>query len=432
LGDDKCGQRPDEGLDFKYHQKPLTHDSRTVSRIGFYHKFKDLLPRRTMPKRLLKSYLTRMRERYQNAPKDLKSSILTEFCENSRYSRKHAIRILNGRLQPRTRRPGPKAKYNSEVVHHLRVLWESMGRICSKKMKSALPLWLPFYKDCSREVKEQLMSMAASTIDKKLHAYRGPKRKGIGTTRGLKIMMKKIPLKVLGDKIKEPGFMESDTVAHCGDNIAGEYAHSLTMTDLYSGWTENAAVWTKDSDQVLLQVRAIEKRMPFKLVGFASDNGSEFMNQALCNYLFKRPEPVSFVRSRPYQKNDNAHVEQKNFTHVRELFGYERLDDFELTVLMNEIYQVYWSTLQNYFIPNLKLISKERYGSKIKKKYDTPQTPCQRLLSSEAVDKSIKKQLRHNLKYHNPFFLRKELESKLKIFFHRVEEIKRKKLMTGS
>ena len=385
-----------------------------------------------MPKRIREYYLARMRERYQNAPKTLKSRILSEFCVNSGYSRKHAIRILRGHLQPRLRKPGPKPKYGPEVVKHLHVLWRSMGCICSKKVKSALPLWLPFYRDCDEVIKGQLLSMAASTIDKKLKPYRGPKQKGIGTTTGLRSMMKRIPLKVLGEEIKQPGFMEMDTVAHCGDNIAGEYAHSLTMTDLGSGWTENRSVWTKNSQQVLKQIRSIEKSLPFKLLGVSSDNGSEFMNQHLCNYLFNRSEPISFVRGRAYKKNDNCHVEQKNFTHVRELFGYERFDEFNLSVFMNEIYRAYWSPLQNYFIPNLKLVSKERYGSKIVKKYDVAKTPCQRLLDSENVSSSIKKQLKHNLKYHNPFFLKKELEAKLKIFFQHVEQNNRKKKMTGS
>ena len=315
-----------------------------------------------MPKRMRLFYLDRLRERYQNAPKNLKTRILSEFCINSGYSRKHALRILNGRLEPRKHRPGPKAKYSPEVVDHLALLWEEMGRICSKKIKAALPLWLPHY-DCPVRIKEQLLSMAPSTIDRKLHPYRGPKQKGQSTTRGLKAMMNKIPLKVLGEDIKDPGFMQMDTVSHCGNNIAGEYVHSLTITDLMSGWTENAATWTKDAKEVVKAIKKIEKRLPFKLSEVSSDNGSEFLNNELCDYLFKRSEPISFVRGRPYKKNDNAHVEQKNFTHVRELFGYERYDEFNLSVMMDEIYKAYWSPLQNYFIPNLKLISKERQGS---------------------------------------------------------------------
>jgi hypothetical protein len=373
-----------------------------------------------------------MRERYKNAPKKMKSQILSEFCANSQYTRKHASRILSSKFEPRKSRPGPKLKYGPEVVHHLKVLWETMNRICSKKMRAALPLWLDYYKDTTQDIKTQLLSMAASTIDKKLNPYRGPVPKGKSTTRGLKMMMNKIPLKLLDGEITVPGFTEMDTVAHCGDDISGQYTHSITMTDLFSGWTENSSVWTKDSEQVLKKIKKLENRLPFKLQGCAVDNGSEFMNQHLAKYFFDRPAPIDFVRRRAYKKNDNAHVEQKNFTHVRELFGYERFDSFELSVLMDEIYQVYWNPLNNYFIPSLKLISKERIGSKIRKKYDNPKTPCQRLLESDKVPTQVKKQLRHNFSHKNPFLLKKELEQKLKIFHNRVEEFKRLKLMTGS
>lgn len=385
-----------------------------------------------MPKRLTELYLKRMRERYQNAPKKIKTQILSEFCFNSGYSRKHGCRILNGSIEPRKRRPGPQAKYGTEVVHHLVILWKAMNKICSKKMKAALPLWLKFYKDANEEIKQKLINMAPSTIDKKLHPYRGPIPKGKSTTRGLKMMMSKIPLKLLEGEIKEPGWTEMDTVAHCGDNIAGEYAHSITLTDLFSGWTENSSVWTKEAEQVLKKIKKLEARLPFKLLGCGVDNGSEFMNGFLSKYFFDRPEPIDFVRRRPYKKNDNAHVEQKNYTHVRELFAYERFDQFELTVLMDEIYQVYWNPLNNYFIPALKLISKERHGSKIKKKYDKPKTPCQRLLESDHVSLEVKKQLRHNMSYKNPFFLKKELENKLKVFQQKLEQINRLKLLTGS
>lgn len=385
-----------------------------------------------MPKRLSKSYLDKMRERYNNAPKSKKTQILDEFCANSTYSRKHAIRILNGRLEPRRRNPGPKPKYGAEVTHHLVILWKAMNCMCSKKIKAAMPLWLGYYTDCSQEIKRQLLSISPSTIDLRLRPYRGPVPKGKSTTSGIKAMMSKIPLKLLEGEIKEPGFMEADTVAHCGDSLVGAFANSLTMTDLCSGWTENAAVWTKDAKGVQKQIKKIEDRLPFKLKGCAVDNGSEFLNEVLSDYFLKRKEPIEFVHRRPYKKNDNAHVEQKNFTHVRELFGYERFDDFELTVLMNEIYNVCWNPLWNYFMPVLKLISKERHGSKIKKKYDKPKTPCQRLLESPLVLSSVKTQLKHNMKYKNPFFLRRELETRLKIFFQKVEQIKRQKLLTGS
>jgi hypothetical protein len=384
-----------------------------------------------MPKRLSKAYLDTMRERYKNAPKGLKTRILSEFCANSGYSRKHGCRILGGRAEPRRNRPGPKIKYGPDVVEHLRKLWQEMGYICSKKMRGALPLWLRYYGDASEEICKKLVTMSASTIDQKLNPYRGPKKKGLSTTRGLKSMMSRIPLKLLEGDVKEPGWVEADTVAHCGDNIEGRYVHTLTVTDLSCGWTENAAVWTKDAGLVLKQIAKIEARLPFKLKGFAADNGSEFMNFELSNYFFKRDEPIDFVRRRPYKKNDNAHVEQKNFTHVRELLGYERYDEFELVPLINEIY-LFWNQLQNYFIPAMKLISKERVGSRVVKKYDQPKTPCQRLLDSDLVELKVKRQLRHNMQYKNPFHLKREVNLRLKILNQKLDDIKRRKQNTGS
>ena len=384
-----------------------------------------------MPKPLSKAYLETLRERYKNAPKGLKTRILSEFCANSGYSRKHASRILGGRVDPRRNRPGPKIKYGPEVVEHLRILWLEMGQICSKKLKQALPLWLKYYGDASEDVRKKLLSMSASTIDQKLNPYRGPKKKGLSTTRGIKSMMSRIPLKLLDGEIKEPGYVEADTVAHCGDSIEGQYVHTVTVTDLSCGWTENGAVWTKEASLVLKQIQKIEARLPFKLKGFAADNGSEFMNFELSDYFFKRHEPVDFVRRRPYKKNDNAHVEQKNFTHVRELLGYERYDEFELVALINEIY-LFWNQLQNYFIPAMKLISKERVGSRVVKKYDLPKTPCQRLLDSELVEAKDKKQLRHNMQYKNPFHLKREVNLRLKILSQKIDDIKRKKQNTGS
>jgi hypothetical protein len=155
------------------------------------------------------------------------------------------------------------------------------------------------------------------------------------------------------------------------------------------------------------------------------------LNDLFCEHLFKRPEPISFVRGRPYKKNDNCYVEQKNFTHVRQVFGYNRYEDEDLVLKMNEIYQAYWSPLQNYFVPNLKLVSKERHGSKIKKRYDEGKTPCQRLLDHPKVSREVKRQLRHNLKYHNPFFLKQQLKKALKEFSYLVEVKKKNKLIAS-
>lgn len=383
-----------------------------------------------MPIEMRRAYLSEIRLRYRNSTKKEKTQILNEFCQICHYSRKYAIRILKGEITPRSQRPGPKPRYR-EVLDSLKELWLLMGQMCSKKMKAALPLWLPFYRTTER-TKELLLKMSASTIDRLLRPVRTPLGKGLGTTRPNAALKAKIPIKLLDHDVTMPGYIESDTVAHCGNTTAGEYVNSLTMTDLFSGWTDNRAVFGKHAETIVAKVQAIEERLPFSLIGFASDNGSEFINEELHRYLKRRPAPVNFVRRRAYRKNDNAHVEQKNWTHVRQLFGYERLEDKELVGLMNEIYQAYWNPLLNFFTPVMKLQSKERIGGRIRKRYDQPKTPYQRLMDSPFVPKEEKAKLHDAYRTKNPIYLRRELDIKLKEFFKLVDQYKVQRRTTGS
>lgn len=386
---------------------------------------------RTMPIEMRRAYLSEIRLRYRNSTKKQKTLILNEFCEICGYSRKYAIRILKGEVTPRSKKPGPKPRY-SEAIEALKELWLLMGQMCSKKMKAALPLWLPFYRTTKR-IEGLLLAMSPSTIDRLLRPVRTPlSKKGLGTTRPNAALKGKIPIKLLDGDVTIPGYIESDTVAHCGGSISGEYAHSLTMTDLFSGWTENRAVWTKQADDIVKKVKAVEERLPFTLIGFASDNGTEFINEMLHAYLTKREAPVNFVRRRAYKKNDNAHVEQKNWTHVRQLFGYERFEERDLVAMMNEIYQAFWNPLLNLFTPVMKLKSKERIGGRIKKTYDEPKTPYQRLMESPFVPLAEKAKLSDIYRTKNPVYLRQQLDIKLKEFFQKVDEYKIQRRNTGS
>jgi hypothetical protein len=387
---------------------------------NFFHEEK------AMPIELKRAYLTEIRERYKKSPKKKKTAILNEFCITCRYTRKYAIRILRGSTEPRIKkRCGAKPKYDA-IRAHLKSLWEQMGKMCSKKMKAAFPLWLPFYKQATTEEKLLLLKISPSTMDRYLEAYRGEnKARGLSTT--IPVLKHQIPIKLIDSEIHQPGYIESDTVSHCGDNAAGSFASSLTMTDLFSGWTANAATWTKQAIPVVEKIKETENELPFALLGFASDNGNEFINEELASYFKDRAPSVDFVRRRPGRKNDNAHVEQKNFTHVRNLFGYDRFDDPSLVPLMNEIYRLYWNPLWNYFTPVMKLKEKKRIGSKVVKKWDDPKTPCQRLIDSDKIPQQTMNHLRQTLKAKNPFFLRRELEKKLKQFWAAVEEVKRKR-----
>ena len=317
-----------------------------------------------MPFKVRRLYLDTIRERYQNAPKRQKGVILQEFCFNCRYSRKYAIRILNGKLEPRLSRPGPKPQYGPQFIEVLHRLWKLMDYPCSKKMVITMPLWIEFAKGIHPDIESQLLKVSSATIDRLLRPYRT--KGGLSTTASFANMIKsRIPIKLLDGDVKEPGFVEADTVAHCGDSIQGSYAHCITVTDLYSAWTENRATWTKASEGVLKQIQGIEGDLPFSIKGFACDNGTEFLNENLENYFKSKLRPVEFVRRRPYKKNDSAHVEQKNWTHVRKLFGYQRFEAPELISLMNEIYRAYWNPLQNFYMATMKLKEKVRIGAKV-------------------------------------------------------------------
>ncbi len=384
-----------------------------------------------MPIEFKRAYLEEIRYRYRKSAKKSKGLILDEFCRVCDLSRKHGIKILNGSIIPRINRPGPKSKYQREdVLKALKELWSLMSQMCSKKMVVAFIDWLPFY-EARDEVKLLLLQMSASTIDRLLRSHRNPLQRGKSATRA-SLIKNRIPLKLLDGEITMPGYFEADTVAHCGNSLAGEFGNSLTMTDLYSGWTENRALWTKTAEKVVQQLKDIEERLPFTMIGVATDNGSEFINDEVLGYLTTREAPVNMIRRRPYKKNDNAHVEQKNWTHVRQLFGYDRVDEAILVPMMNEIYRAYWNPLQNYFTPVLKLKTKERIGGRVKKVYDIPQTPFKRLLGSSYVPEAEKMKLNENYCTKNPIYLKKEMDKKLKVFFELVDEIKRRNRATGS
>jgi len=370
---------------------------------------------------LKREYLRNIRLRYHKSPKKQRSLILDEFCAVCKLTRKHAIRLLNEDLITVQRRPGPIRKYGADVDRHLRHLWECMGRICSKKMVAAMPLWLPFYYEADASMKDLLLKISSATIDRHLENFRESARRGLSST-SPSLIKNKIPIELLDHQIKEPGFIEADTVAHCGTSLAGEFVNTLTMTDVFTGWTENRAMFKKESRTVMGAIKSIEKSLPFKIKGFASDNGNEFLNHDLHSYFFDRKNKVNFVRRRPYKKNDNARVEQKNWTHVRELFGYDRFNKGKHVVMMNEIYKNLWNPLWNYFTPVMKLESKERVGGKIIKLHSKPTTPYQRLMDSGILEVSEWNALKAKYESMNPFELKKELEKQLKWFF-RITEV---------
>jgi len=377
-----------------------------------------------MGKLARRAYLEAIRGRYVKSDRIGKAKILDEFCAVCGYHRKYAIRLLSGRWRPvaQTRRVGRKPIYDApELLEALRRIWLASDQLCSKRLKVALPLWLPHYE---REqgalppaARRQLLAASASTLDRLLKPMRVVHPKGLCGTKPGTLLKRQIPIRCEHWDISEPGFVEADTVAHCGNSLAGNFVWSLTMTDILTGWTECRATWNKGSQGVIAQVQTIEAALPFTLRGFDCDNGSEFLNHHLVRYFSDHPEHPSFTRSRPYRKNDNAHVEQKNWSQVRHLFGYDRFEDPRLVPLMNDLYAQEWSLLQNHFCPTLKLQAKSRDGSRYQRRYFPPETPYHRILASAAVPHSVKQvlQIQHNAL--NPFALKRNIEAKLKHIF---------------
>jgi len=369
-----------------------------------------------------REYQERIRPRYRRARKKKKTAILDEFCEVCGYERKYAIRLLNRRRGKERKRPGPKRKYGPEVVVVLKRIWLASEQMCSKRLKAALPIWLPHYEQeygrLPKETREKTLSPSPATIDRLLAPMRAQTvGKGLCGTKPGTLLRNQIPIRTEHWDLSGPGYLETDTVAHCGNSMAGNFIWSITFTDLWSGWTENRAVWNKGAEGVLRRVRQVEASLVFPMLGFDCDNGSEFLNHHLLRYFQERSRPVTFTRSRPYKKNDNAHVEQKQWTHVRQLFGYDRFEEPQLVDPMNDLYEREWSLYQNFFRPTFKLESKERINSKYRRRYGDPQTPYQRLLDSPQVSKKTKAQLRRTFRSLNPFQLKKRIERKLKKIF---------------
>ena len=279
-------------------------------------------------------------------------------------------------------------------IKALKRIWFASDQMCSKRLVEVISLWLPYYEihfgTLTTETKKHLLTISPASIDRVLHDVRVKQHKGRCTTRPGTLLRNQIPIRTHHWDVTQPGFVEADTVAHCGNSLAGEFVWSLTFTDILTTWTENRAIWGKGSIGVLNQIKDIESHVPFDLKGFHCDNGSEFLNNHLLRYFTDRPNVVYFTRSRAYKKNDNAHVEQKNWSHVRQLLGYDRLDQQELVPLINDLYVNEWSLYQNHFCPTLKLVEKTRINSRYIKKYDKAKTLYQRVMESNQTDEQTK------------------------------------------
>jgi hypothetical protein len=367
-------------------------------------------------------YLLAIRSRYLTANKLEKQAILDEFCAVCGYNRKYAIRVLRRHPQPKSPSPktqrGRKKKYHlPELIEFLKAMWIAANLACGKRLKAMIPNWLPHsLQPLTDEIKSLLTTISASTIDRLLKPQRAKYQKsGLSTTKPGSILKHHIPIKTNQWDESQPGFLEIDTVAHCGTSGEGMFVFTVNCVDIATSWTEQRAIWGKGERGVIEAVKSIELALPFPLLGFDCDNGSEFLNWHLYRYLTQRQKPVQYTRSRPYHKNDNAHVEGKNWTHVRQYLGYSRFDRQELTSLLNDLYTSQaWRGLLNFFLPSVKLQEKSRQGAKIIRKHDSPKTPLQRVLQSPHVSEQTKQKLREQFQRLNPFELQQQIREKIK------------------
>lgn len=365
--------------------------------------------------------LLAIRQRYRYTTKAQKTIILNEFCQACGYNRKYAISLLNTtqkKKKPHPKKRGPKRAYDHpDILDVLIDIWKAANLPCSARLKEIIPLWLPHYNKfiIPNDLKEKLLSISAATIDRLMAKHR-PKftKRGLATTKPGSIIKKHIPVNTNQWDETTPGFLEADTVAHCGSSTEGSYVFSINCVDIATAWTEQLATWGKGQTGVLDAIKNIENSLPFPIRGFDCDNGSEFLNWHLMRYLTDRKQPVHFTRARAYHKNDNAHIENKNWTHIRQMLGYQRFDNPKLTPLLNDLYTSEWNDYFNFFIPSVKLISKKRIGAKTKKIHDKPKTPFQRILESHHIEPATKEYLQARFESLNPFLLQSQMARKIK------------------
>jgi len=369
---------------------------------------------KTMSLQARRELLNNLRHRYRRADRTKKNKILDEFVQVTHYGRKHAIALLN-KSEQQTDRPkvsGRKRKYDEPVKQALIHIWRIANEICSKRLIPFLPDFLEALERTGRlevteEVRCKLLTMCAATADQLLAS----ERRGAGgksTTRSGTLLKRQIPIRTFSDwNDVVPGFFEADLVAHCGDNTGGKYLNSLVLIDIATAWTECFALLQKGEAEVIAAIKNAQEILPVTMLGFDSDNGSEFINHGIIDFC--RENQITFTRSRPYKKNDQAHVEERNGSVVRRTVGYDRYEGDAARQALQQLYQV-MRLYVNFFQPSMKLISKQRDGVKVSRRYDPAQTPYRRMLNSPSVLEETKSALKQTYSKLDPVALLKDLE----------------------
>ena len=361
--------------------------------------------------------LAAVASRYRAARRKERQAMLDEFVASTGYNRKYAIHLLRHPHAERRHKRRKPRRYNAKVEFALLDVWKVANRIAAKRL---VPCLKDFVEALERhgelglepQTRSLLLSMSISTADRLLRVHRrGPRGRGLATTKPGSLLKKSIPVRTFADwDDARPGFVEVDLVAHCGRSTDGQYLNSLDMTDITTGWTECLGVLNKSQRQVSKAIVAARQRFPFPLLGIDSDNGSEFINANLARDC--EQEGITFTRSREYRKNDQAHVEQKNWSVVRQFVGYDRYEGTRPLRKLEALYQAL-RLYVNCFQPVQKLVARQRIGSKVRKRYDIAKTPYQRVLDFEQVSEESKERLRAQYARLNPAALLRQIEDVL-------------------
>ena len=374
-------------------------------------------------------YLEVLRERYLRAKaKKEKGQILDEYCHNTGQARKYVIRKIQPGvdLRPKPRRKR-KQTYDGQVTAPLAKVWEIFDCPCGQRLKPILEVELDRLRHLgevgvSNDVALKLRTMSSATIDRKLKHQREVLHllRSKGGPKPGSLLKRKIPIRLTEWDTSKTGYVEMDLVVHCGSSTFGDYINTLSTTEVSSGWWEGEAIMGKSQQSTFQALKQIRGRAPFDLKGLDSDNGSEFINDILYKYCCR--EKLEFTRSRPSRKNDNAYIEQKNWTHVRKILGYLRYDTFAELSIINDLYHGDLRLYKNFLQPVMKLISKQRIGGSVKRKYDIPKTPYQRLMESGQISEETRKQLEATYLNLNPAQLKRSIDTKLDKLYQAYEK----------
>ena len=364
--------------------------------------------------------LKKLRRRYQSAGAEHKRKLLDQAQALLGYHRKAAIRSLRAptvEAVPRINSGRPVSYEPRVLLPWLRPIWQATDYACGRRLAAMLPEWVPAYEQHERrmpgEVREKLLSASGRTLDRLLEPLRGAGA-GRSLTRPGTLLRHQIPIRGSVWEEGKAGWLEVDTVALCGGSVAGEFVWMLDGVDYATTWVELRAMWGRGQAGTLAALRDLEGSLPFELLGLDSDNGGEFLNYHVLSWLQKRSRPVFMTRSRPNKKDDNAHVEQKNWTHIRQCFGYERHDNPEVVELINALVKGAYGQLLNYFHASLKLERKEYTQGRLRRIYGEPQTPLARVLASDQVKPQTKRRLEQEKARLNPFALKHSVVRSLK------------------